>query len=464
MKKIRVLLIISFLVLSILSFWPQLSTQGSTVPMTTTTQNTTTSLTPTTTFPFTTTATISSNGIDYFDLDDLIEQIYQSIRQDIYNQIYEELFSMISEEMYEAIYAQVTNRLEELIAQGVIPVTVDHFQDQIHAVVEIAQDSVFGITTYLGTEAKSLGSSVVYRFNPNTNTYFIITNHHVIDKGDNFKIVFENGSSVVATLLGVDELADIAILSFSGVGLSQTIQVSQLAANDSTAPGSILLAVGNPRGYNFYGSVTLGVVSGINRNVDGDFYVAYIQHDASINSGNSGGPIYNLDGEVIGINVSKYVADDIEGMGFSIPISLVKRIIERIEANTMPSTTLKSNVGTLLSIRPLLNNEGKIVLNSLVVSPSLTLTNATISIPSLVQDGMLIQTISSSSSFDSTALRVGDLIVAVNGQSFIGAQGFYRYLYDNFAKGDSVSITYYTFNSTLLNYSATTQTIQVTLK
>ena len=101
--------------------------------------------------------------------------------------------------------------------------------------------------------------------------------------------------------------------------------------------GDIVLAVGNPIGFDYYGSMTMGIVSGLDRyfDIDGngvkDMFVNYIQHDAAINNGNSGGALFNTDGEVIGINVIKLTATEIEGMGFAIPSNLVSDICDDIE-------------------------------------------------------------------------------------------------------------------------------------
>ncbi len=416
---------------------------------------------PQTTIPQTTTVTTTQTQIN---LDQLIEDIYQQVRSEIYDQVYAELLTMIGSELYDEIYENVLARLNELVANGEIPVVVDDFQDQIHQVIATSNHSVFGVTTYLGQTARSLGSSVVYRYDAIENTYFLITNHHVIDGGDNYRVVFEDGSTVVATLLGYDSSADIAILSFSAQGLNQTVNVSPLAQNGQTQPGQMIIAMGNPRGYSFYGSTTLGMISGVNRNVDNDYFVPYIQHDASINSGNSGGPIFNLQGDVVGINVSKYVSDDIEGMGFAIPIELVKRIIALVESNTMPSETIKSTFGTLRDIASLRTPQGTFTVSSLVINPSLTLTNPVITLPNALTKGLLVQSIDQAGSLFGTNIAIGDLIVGINGTPFASDAEFYRTIYDQYIKGDSISLTYYVFNSQTLSYQATPQTVQIVLK
>jgi serine protease Do len=116
------------------------------------------------------------------------------------------------------------------------------------------------------------------------------------------------------------------------------LTVASFGDSDAIEKGTVVLAAGNPSGYNFFGSVTMGIISGKNRyfdtNNDGvrDMFVSYLQHDAAINSGNSGGPLYNIHGTVIGINVSKFVGSEIEGMGFAIPIETVTAILDDLEA------------------------------------------------------------------------------------------------------------------------------------
>ncbi|MFA5035887.1 MAG: trypsin-like peptidase domain-containing protein [Candidatus Izemoplasmatales bacterium] len=306
-------------------------------------EETTTISTETTATTTVTTTTVdeSIKTYQYTDFDDLVNQIYA----DVYAQIYAELYAEYSEtifidpeqlelNIYEEIYAQVEAQLWAQIETGNITVVMDDFLDQLLNVADITNHSVIGVSTFNNSEGISLGSGVIYYFDELHNIYYLITNHHVVDGGNNFKVVFADGTEVTATLLGADEDIDIAILSFEGDELDQDIVVSILGNSDVLTQGTIVLASGNPRGYNFFGSMTMGIVAGVNRIID-DNTNPYIQHDAAINSGNSGGPLYNLCGEVVGINVSKYAITDIEGMGFAIPINLVKTVIEAYAPNTI---------------------------------------------------------------------------------------------------------------------------------
>lgn len=302
------------------------TTSTATEPDLTTTTIVDTTLPPTT--------TVSGITINYSDYQDLVDQLYQMVYEDIYEELYNELGlqDMIDEALYEEIYADVEGRLAELISGGEFALYIDDLQQQIYDVAELTELSVVGVTNYLGEEAQSLGSGVIYKYESVSDRYFVITNEHVVEDGDNFRIVFVDGTYVIGDLLGYDSNVDIAVLTFSGADLDREVAVSPLGDSDTEPIGSFVIASGNPKGYDFYGSVTMGILSGKDRDLETPG-VRYLQHDASINSGNSGGPLYNLDGEVIGINVSKYAATDIEGMGFAIPINLVKTVIADIEAD-----------------------------------------------------------------------------------------------------------------------------------
>ncbi len=285
---------------------------------------------PITTIPETTvTESTSPYQYVYVNQDDLVNQIYEDLYAEIYAELYAELAASIANDLYEEIYQSVMNQFETAFTLGSIEVPADEVQLQIYDVVELSDQSVVGVSSYVGTDGLALGSAVIFDYNATTQTYYVITNEHVVDGGDNYKVVFSDMEKVTATLLGVDADIDIAILSFSAIGLNRTLQVSPLGDSDLLTPGTLVLAAGHPKGYDFYGSVNLGIVAGVNRLISGET-VAYIQHDAAINSGNSGGPLYNLAGEVIGINVSKYATTDIEGMGFAIPINTVKEVITQI--------------------------------------------------------------------------------------------------------------------------------------
>lgn len=189
--------------------------------------------------------------------------------------------------------------------------------------VEKVYDSVVVIETYVNGKAYASGTGFVFKTD---NKYgYIITNHHVVANANSFKVTFTNGTSVDATLSGSDEYSDIAVLT---VGKSNVISVCELGSSSKMRVGDTTFAVGAPLDASVYSwTVTRGILSGKNRVVEvsgtnnsGSFIMEVLQTDAAINSGNSGGPLCNSNGEVIGVTNMKLASSSIEGMGFAIPI------------------------------------------------------------------------------------------------------------------------------------------------
>ena len=152
---------------------------------------------------------------------------------------------------------------------------------------------------------------------------YIVTNAHVVSGFSELTVTLndENNTEYPATLVGTDETTDIAVIRINASGLTP----AELGTSASLQVGQSVVVIGNPLGKEFSGSVTTGVISALDRQVefeDGSVY-NYIQTDAAINSGNSGGPLVNMQGQVIGINAAKIDTSVAEGMGFAIPIDEV---------------------------------------------------------------------------------------------------------------------------------------------
>ncbi len=145
----------------------------------------------------------------------------------------------------------------------------------------------------------------------------ILTNYHVVSKADDIEVKLSDGRKFKAKVVGKDEKTDIALLKISKAG---DLPYVTLGDSNAMRPGDWVMAIGNPFGLEH--TVTVGVVSALGRVLGGGTYAKYIQTDASINPGNSGGPLFNLKGEVVGINTMIYAAG--QGIGFAIPISLAK--------------------------------------------------------------------------------------------------------------------------------------------
>ncbi|MGD9760868.1 MAG: S1C family serine protease [Candidatus Izemoplasmatales bacterium] len=415
----------------------------------------------TTTFPE---LTISEDSFYTFtDYDELISQLYEKVYDDIYDDLYNQIVSDIDTQFYEDIYDLVEQNADQLLIEEEISVYIDDFQQMLYDVVGLAENSVLGIMSYLGSEPVAVGSAVIYRYEPINQNYYIITNHHVIAEGNNFSVVFEDGMQYVANLIGYDTEVDIAILSFYAPD-QENIQVSVLGDSSTLAQGMFLIAAGNPQGLNFYGSVTLGLISGLERKVDENEYIGYLQHDSAINPGNSGGPVYNLDGEVVGINVSKYAITEIEGMGFAIPINLVKRIIERIEDNNLNDNTIMPRLGAdYYDVSEYLSN-GTVTVRNLTINGTLISENITLTLPLGITSGLLLYEIHDNSTVSSSPLESGDLVYRINNHTILNNQDYFNYVYNNFEAGDTITIYYYELNHDTLEYSTLMQSVDVILK
>lgn len=157
---------------------------------------------------------------------------------------------------------------------------------------------------------------------------YILTNAHVVQGAQNqtVKIMLSNGKSANAKVIISDSTYDVAVVKITDK--IDIPAVVELGDSSTLQVGESVVAIGNPLGTDFFGSVTTGVVSALNRKIDGDTSKnSYIQTDAAINAGNSGGPLINSRGQVIGINTAKIKDSGVEGLGFAIPIDAVKNKI-----------------------------------------------------------------------------------------------------------------------------------------
>ncbi|QJE71713.1 Do family serine endopeptidase [Aerophototrophica crusticola] len=171
-------------------------------------------------------------------------------------------------------------------------------------------------------QARSLGSGFV--FDP---AGFIVTNRHVVEDADEVTVTFQDGKDLKATIVGTDDKTDLAVLK---VDAPKPLPSLPFADSDKVRVGDVVVAVGNPFGLG--GTVTAGIVSARSRNVGNGPFDDYIQLDAAINRGNSGGPTFNAKGEVVGINTLIFSPNGGSvGIGFAIPANLAKPIVEQLK-------------------------------------------------------------------------------------------------------------------------------------
>lgn len=256
------------------------------------------------------------------------------------------------------------------------------------------------------------GSGFFYKKN---DMGYIITNNHVIEKSSTIKVINMNKEVYVAKLVGTDEYFDIAILS---VDKEAVLQVANLGINSELNVGDTVFTVGSPLGSKYMGTVTKGILSGKDRMVNvstsrGNYMMEVLQTDAAINPGNSGGPLVNLSGDVIGVNSLKLVQDEIEGMGFAIPISLVNTILDRLEKGEVITRPI---IGLEISD---LNSE---VLNRYKVN-----------------SGIYVNKVDSN--YPAKFLKIGDIITLIDDKEVENTSHF-RYILYTHKVGDTIKITY----------------------
>jgi len=155
----------------------------------------------------------------------------------------------------------------------------------------------------------------------------VVTNNHVIDGADEITVILNDTTSLPATLVGKDDKTDLALLK---VNSKQPLAVAKFGDSDKARVGDLVMAIGDPFGLG--GTVTTGIVSARNRDINSGSYDDFIQTDAPINRGNSGGPLFNMDGEVIGVNSAIYSpTGGSVGIGFAIPANQTKNVIAQLK-------------------------------------------------------------------------------------------------------------------------------------
>jgi len=232
--------------------------------------------------------------------------------------------------------AELIELIEGLLPEAERTVHYD-FEEFEQALVEMMDQnrrSVVGLSVQGGTFfTGGTGSAVIYR--KEADRFYAVTNHHVIDNYRSIEVVYERNGMLFKVpsrdveVLGKDATTDLAVISFKA---EHNFPVASFADSYEASVGQFVFAVGNPLGFDYFGTLTMGVVSGLARYVPGsDLEVPFIQHDATMSPGNSGGALFNLQGEVLGINNMKIVAELAGDIGFAIPARTVERIIADLE-------------------------------------------------------------------------------------------------------------------------------------
>lgn len=199
---------------------------------------------------------------------------------------------------------------------------------------------------------------------------YIVTNFHVIEKASEIIVSLADGRKIEAELVGSDPRTDLAVLKVN----AKDLPVAVLGDSTKIKTGELVVAIGNPLGIEFARSVTVGVVSATDRTLTiGDRQFSLIQTDAAINPGNSGGALVNSQGHVIGINSAKLVISGVEGMGFAIPISDAKPIIDELITKGYVSRPYLGIAGTVvdeLTAKQMGVSEGIVVRQLVAAGPA----------------------------------------------------------------------------------------------
>ncbi len=285
------------------------------------------------------------------------------------------------------------------------------------SIYEVLAPSVVGVVVYdsnsdIISAPKGEGSGMIIN-----ERGYIVTNSHVVgnSKQSNIKIVFHDGEEAAGKVIGYDTKTDIAVIKVDKTGLKAVT----FGNSDEAKVGSSVLALGNPLGLDFAGSLTKGIISAVNRSKSGSpkSLVKYIQTDAAINPGNSGGPLINMYGQVIGVNSAKIAVANCEGMGFAIPSNTVKSVVDDIIAKGYVTGRVR------------LGLSGKMVSNY-----QSQMYNVPI--------GIIVAEISGDSNLKQAGIQVGDIITKINDTAITDFDTFYAEL-ENHSPGNTVKLTVY---------------------
>jgi len=294
--------------------------------------------------------------------------------------------------------------------------------------VEKLSNAVVVVQNYQNGNLVWTGSGFVYK--SENGTAYILTNHHVIESGDEIRVEFTNGSNEVVKVVGSDKYTDIAVLSLDE---SKIISVAQMGSSTNARVGDTVFTVGAPLDASAYsGTVTRGIISGKDRLVSvslsnsktSDWVMCVLQTDAAINSGNSGGPLANANGEVIGVNSLKLASNGVEGMGFAIPIETALEYAELIESGKEIS-------------RPYLGVSMLNLADAKIYDPSISSIS--------IENGAYVTAVENNSPASKAGLQKGDIITKIDGKNVVSV-AFLKYLLYQHNVGDKMEITVYRNN------------------
>lgn len=275
-------------------------------------------------------------------------------------------------------------------------------------------------------EEVGIGSGVIYKVTDKA--AFIVTNYHVIKDAETVQVTLSTNRKVKASVIGSDEWTDLAVIKIPKGQLSGQMK---FADSDKIIVGQTAIAIGSPLSQTFAGSVSQGIISGLNRAVpvdmDGDGLYDWesnvIQTDAAVNPGNSGGALVNDRGELVGINAMKISLDNVEGISFAIPSNDVKKITAILET--------KHKI-----VRPELGVQVQDINNL-----QLDAVRQQLGIPADRTEGVIVMGVEGGSAAQAAGLQAQDIITKMDGKQLKSLVQFRKILYYDHQKGDTLTMT-----------------------
>lgn len=288
-------------------------------------------------------------------------------------------------------------------------------------------EKVFDSVIYVSAKSSagdSTGTGFVYKSDKSKG--YILTNYHVVNGASSIKVLFSDDSEAEAKYLGGDQYADIAVLT---IDASMVKKIAETGKSSEAKIGDTVFTIGAPMGLEYKGTVTKGILSGkdrmvsvsLNNTTSNDWVMNVMQTDAAINPGNSGGPLCNINGEVIGVNSLKIVKNEVEGLGFSIPIEDALIYAEKIEKKL---DTVRPYLGVeLLNVA----DESSLIYKGIKIDKDLT-------------EGVVIASTEKNSPANKSGIEVGDVITKIGKKKISDIAEFRFYLYKS-EPGNMVSLT-----------------------
>ncbi|MCP1150032.1 MULTISPECIES: S1C family serine protease [Bacillus] len=302
--------------------------------------------------------------------------------------------------------------------------------------VEDLEPTIVGVSNYQttqnsfglsgdSTEAEAgTGSGVIFK--KDGKKAYIITNNHVVEGANKLKVTLYDGKTKDAKLVGSDVMTDLAVVEINGDGIDK---VASFGDSSKLRAGDKVIAIGNPLGAQFSGTVTEGIISGLDRTVEantssGTVEMNVLQTDAAINPGNSGGPLINTDGQVIGINSLKISESGVESLGFAIPSNDVKPIVDELLKNGKVE-------------RPYLG----VQMIDLEQVPETYQENTLGLFDKQIGKGIYVKDVSKGSPAQKAGLKSGDVIIKFKGKNVANSSQLKEILYKETKVGDKTTMT-----------------------